>query len=159
MAVIRCPGNRTLTVSRRVLRLIKIRKKSVIDVDSILFQTKNVLPSGLSGCRWRRNGFNHQHMKKRVITLGVAALGVAGAQAADGKLWEVSASLKGFYDDNYTTSPDDLAEESWGIEVSPGLSLSYGQGTDLEIKPVTHMGFVGTTTAQATIRITAMSWD
>ena len=97
------------------------------------FETKNVSRSGLSGCRWRRNGFNHQHMKKRVITLGVAALGVAGAQAADGKLWEVSASLKGFYDDNYTTSPDDLAEESWGIEVSPGLSLSYGQGTDLEI--------------------------
>ena len=104
----------------------------MIDVDSIFFETKNVRPSGLSGCRWRRNGFNHQHMKKRVITLGVAALGVAGAQAADGKLWEVSASLKGFYDDNYTTSPDDLAEESWGIEVSPGLSLSYGQGTDLE---------------------------
>ena len=68
-----------------------------------------------------------------MITLGVAALGIAGAQAADEKIWEVSASLKGFYDDNYTTSPDDLAEESWGIEVSPGLSLSYGQGTDLEI--------------------------
>ena len=123
------------------------------------FETKNVSPSGLNGCRWRRNGFNHQHMKKRVITLGVAALGVAGAQAADGKLWEVSASLKGFYDDNYTTSPDDLAEESWGIEVSPGLSLSYGQGTDLEINAGYAYGLRWYTTAQATIRITAMSWD
>ena len=90
-------------VKAGVLRRIKIRKKSVIDVDSIFFETKNARPSDLSGGRWRRNGFNHQHMKKRVITLGVAALGVAGAQAADGKLWEVSASLKGFYDDNYTT--------------------------------------------------------
>ena len=115
------------------LRKLKMPKKPVIDVDSIFFETKNVCPSDLSGGRWCRNGFNHQLMNKRVITLGVAALGVAGAQAADGKIWEVSASLKGFYDDNYTTSPDDLAEESWGIEVSPGVSLSYGQGTDLEI--------------------------
>ena len=72
-------------------------------------------------------------MNKRIITLGVAAIGVAGVQAADaGKVWEVTASLRGFYDDNYTTSPDVLAEESWGIEVSPGINLTLGEGTDME---------------------------
>ena len=72
-------------------------------------------------------------MNKKIITLGVAAIGVAGVQAADaGKVWEVTASLRGFYDDNYTTSPDELAEESWGIEVSPGINLTLGEGTDME---------------------------
>jgi opacity protein-like surface antigen len=72
-------------------------------------------------------------MNKRIITLGVAAIGVAGVQAADaGKVWEVTASLRGFYDDNYTTSPEVLAEESWGIEVSPGINLTLGEGTDME---------------------------
>ena len=60
-------------------------------------------------------------------------IGVAGVQAADaGKVWEVTASLRGFYDDNYTTSPEAIAEESWGIEVSPGINLTIGEGTDLE---------------------------
>jgi hypothetical protein len=72
-------------------------------------------------------------MNKKIITLGVAAIGVAGVQAADaGKVWEVTASLRGFYDDNYTTSPDQLAEESWGIEVSPGINFTLGEGTDME---------------------------
>ena len=72
-------------------------------------------------------------MNKRIITLGVAAIGVAGVQAADaGKVWEVTASLRGFYDDNYTTSPDELAEESWGIEVSPGINFTLGEGTAME---------------------------
>ena len=32
-------------------------------------------------------------MNKKIITLGVAAIGVAGVQAADaGKVWEVTAS-------------------------------------------------------------------
>ena len=65
--------------------------------------------------------------------MGVAAFGVAGLQAADaGKVWEVTGSLRGFYDDNYTTSPEAAAEESWGIEVSPGINLTIGEGTDLE---------------------------
>jgi len=73
-------------------------------------------------------------MNNKIVTLGVAALGVAAAQAADaGKVWEVTASLRGFYDDNYTTSPEALAEESWGIEVSPGISLTIGEGTDMEL--------------------------
>ena len=75
----------------------------------------------------------NESMNKKIVTLGVAALGVAGIQAADaGKIWEVTASLRGFYDDNYTTSPDKIAEESGGVEVSPAVSLSIGEGTDLE---------------------------
>ena len=78
-------------------------------------------------------GFSDKAMNKKIITLGVAAIGVAGVQAADaGKVWEVTASLRGFYDDNYTTSPDQLAEESWGIEVSPGINFTLGEGTDME---------------------------
>ena len=78
-------------------------------------------------------GFSNKIMNRKIVTLGVAAFGVAGLQAADaGKVWEVTGSLRGFYDDNYTTSPEDLAEESWGIEVSPGINLTIGEGTDLE---------------------------
>ena len=73
-------------------------------------------------------------MNNKIVTLGVAALGVVAAQAADaGKIWEVTASLRGFYDDNYTTSPEALAEESWGIEVSPGIRLTIGEGTGMEL--------------------------
>ena len=57
-------------------------------------------------------------MKKRVITLSAAALAVVGTQAADGKIWEVSATLKGFYDDNVTTASSNEVE-SGGIEFSP----------------------------------------
>ncbi len=72
-------------------------------------------------------------MNKKIVILGITAVGVAGVQAADaGKIWEVTASLRGFYDDNYTTSPDESAEESGGLEVSPAVSLSIGEGTDLK---------------------------
>ena len=59
-------------------------------------------------------GFLYKIMNKKIVTLGVAAFGVVGLQAADaGKVWEVTASLRGFYDDNYTTSPEALAQESF----------------------------------------------
>ena len=91
------------------------------------------LHSALLTARGFEFGFSIKAMNKRIITLGVAAIGVAGVQAADaGKVWEVTASLRGFYDDNYTTSPEKLAEESWGIEVSPGINLTIGEGTDTE---------------------------
>ena len=91
------------------------------------------LHSALLTARGLEFGFSIKAMNKRIITLGVAAIGVAGVQAADaGKVWEVTASLRGFYDDNYTTSPEKLAEESWGIEVSPGINLTIGEGTDTE---------------------------
>jgi len=47
----------------------------------------------------------------------------AGSQQAT-KPWSLSASLRGFYDDNYSTSPKDLRRDSFGFEVSPSASLN-----------------------------------
>ena len=91
------------------------------------------LHSALLTVRGVECGFSNKIMNRKIVTLGVAAFSVVGLQAADaGKVWEVTASLRGFYDDNYTTSPEALAQESWGIEVSPGFNLTIGEGTDLE---------------------------
>lgn len=86
-------------------------------------------------------------MKKLLTSAGLVALGVSGLQAAyapdltsmeASKPWSVSAALRGFYDDNYTTSPkktrvfnpDTLEfetvrkQESFGYEVTPSVSLN-----------------------------------
>src|SRR5204863_7432579 len=80
-------------------------------------------------------------MKKFITTAGVAALGVAGVQGAwapgassteTTKPWSVSATLRGFYDDNYTTRGKDdvdvnghsLKRDSFGFEVSPAAALN-----------------------------------
>src|SRR5438045_4057872 len=72
-------------------------------------------------------------MKKFLTSAGLVALGVSslqGAYAPDltpmeaSKPWSVSAALRGFYDSNPTTSPDDMAEESFGYEVTPSVSLN-----------------------------------
>ncbi|MBA4148996.1 MAG: outer membrane beta-barrel protein [Verrucomicrobia bacterium] len=72
-------------------------------------------------------------MKKFLSTMGVVALGATSlhAQYAPGlsaiertKPWSISASLRGFYDDNVTTSPNSVARDSFGIEVSPSVSLN-----------------------------------
>lgn len=70
-----------------------------------------------------------------LVTLGVASLNAAYAPgltpAQSSKPWNVSAVLRGFYDDNYTTLKDSLAEETFGIEVRPsvGLNLVLDQTT------------------------------
>lgn len=67
------------------------------------------------------------------MSVGVLALGTAGMQAAyapglssmeASKPWSVSASLRAFYDDNYTTSPSSIAQESFGFDISPSASLN-----------------------------------
>src|SRR5438093_12954688 len=73
-------------------------------------------------------------MKKIITSAGCLALGVAGLNAAyvlpgtshldTSKVWSASVSLRGFYDDNPTTVPDKLAQDSWGIEVRPTLSIN-----------------------------------
>ncbi len=80
-------------------------------------------------------------MKKIITTASLAALGVAGLQAAydpglsateRSKPWSVAATLRGFYDDNYTTAPEHpsanyggaAARSSFGMEVSPSASLN-----------------------------------
>ena len=40
------------------------------------------------------------------------------------KPWSIGLAVRGFYDDNYTTSPKDLERDSWGISVSPWASVS-----------------------------------
>jgi len=73
-------------------------------------------------------------MKNIFTTAGVAALAVAGFQATcsaqsvtvdDSKWWQVSASLRGFYDDNYTIAPKPYDRESFGFEVRPGFDVGH----------------------------------
>jgi hypothetical protein len=73
-------------------------------------------------------------MNKITTTAGIVALGAASLHAAVDALpagsqqatkwWTVSATLRGFYDDNYSTSPDALARDSFGFEVSPSASIN-----------------------------------
>lgn len=68
------------------------------------------------------------------------AVGLVAAQTAraDDKIWNVSASLRGFYDDNYATAPSSPGpgpiagpRSSFGFELSPsaGLNLQREQTT------------------------------
>ena len=73
-------------------------------------------------------------MNKITATAGLVAIGAASVQAqiyapSPGsqeatKPWTVSATLRGFYDDNYTTSPSHIERDSWGFEVSPSAALN-----------------------------------
>lgn len=83
-------------------------------------------------------------MKNIVASVGLVALGASGLQAASmseftapsTKPWSVSATLRGFYDDNINSFPDTpgvnaaLADRgdkrySWGFEVSPAVVLNW----------------------------------
>jgi Putative beta-barrel porin 2 len=72
-------------------------------------------------------------MNKIVVSLGMAALGLSGIPAASAqesappsKLWNVTASLRGFYDDNINGAPSGPDKvDSFGFEVSPGLGLNW----------------------------------
>jgi hypothetical protein len=68
-------------------------------------------------------------MKKLFVSLGLAAVGTAGLQAAyapdspdNSKMWSLSATLRGFYDDNYMTTPH--KHGSFGMEASPSFGLN-----------------------------------
>jgi len=53
------------------------------------------------------------------------------------KLWSVSGTLRGFYDDNYNTAPSGTParRDSFGFEISPSLSLNVPlQQTELGLK-------------------------
>jgi len=72
-------------------------------------------------------------MKRIIASAGLVALGAASLQAAyapglspleQSKPWTIGLALKGFYDDNYTTSPDSRARESFGLSVSPYAALN-----------------------------------
>lgn len=69
-------------------------------------------------------------MKKVFVSMGLVAAGTAGLHAAyapdagidASKVWNVSATLRGFYDDNYLTSH--IKHGSVGFEVSPTLQAN-----------------------------------
>jgi hypothetical protein len=71
-------------------------------------------------------------MKKIVASVGLVALSASGLKGAlipgldeANKPWSVSATLRGFYDDNRATAPDNSPAKngSWGFEVSPSINL------------------------------------
>lgn len=75
-------------------------------------------------------------MKKIVASVGLVALGassiqagtIPGLTAADGgKPWSVSATLRGFYDDNINTVADNdpLHNDTFGFEVSPSVRFGW----------------------------------
>ncbi len=76
-------------------------------------------------------------MKKIVASVGLAALGASGLQIASAqdvvgpdtsKPWSVSATLRGFYDDNPSTAPNSTPmkdRDSFGFEVSPSAALAW----------------------------------
>jgi hypothetical protein len=78
-------------------------------------------------------------MKKIVASVSLVAVGVSGLQAAllpgltteSGKPWTLSATLRGFYDDNINTYPNDQPmptgydRGSYGVEVSPDLEFNF----------------------------------
>jgi Putative beta-barrel porin 2 len=81
-------------------------------------------------------------MKKLFVSVGLVAAGAAGIpslfaqdaqSAATPKMWNVSASLRGFYDDNYTVSHD--KKGSFGVEVSPSVSANVDlKQTDIGVR-------------------------
>ena len=75
-------------------------------------------------------------MKRIVASVGLVAVGASGLQAdllpglttESGKPWTASATLRGFYDDNFNTLPNNapprwLHRGSSGFEVSPSLRV------------------------------------
>ena len=88
-------------------------------------------------------------MKRLITSAGLVALGAASAQAQNvaaphltsiqtSKPWSVSASLRGFYDDNYVTRPSNSptglsAQESFGFELSPSVGFNW-------VLPQTYVG-------------------
>ena len=82
-------------------------------------------------------------MKKFIVSMGLATAGTAGLQAAytpdmsdTSKIWTVSASLRSFYDDNYTTASDGPNKKgSFGFQVSPQFELNVPfQQTELGLR-------------------------
>src|SRR6478672_436676 len=72
-------------------------------------------------------------MKKIVASVGLVALGTSGLYSAPiaglteegGKNWSVSATLRGFYDDNFNTVSGPDKQDAFGIEISPSLQAAF----------------------------------
>ena len=67
-------------------------------------------------------------MNRIIATTGVVALGAAAIQPAlaqDSKPWNLSTSVRTFYDDNYLTQPKGGKRASWGAEFSPSGAYKF----------------------------------
>jgi hypothetical protein len=79
-------------------------------------------------------------MKKIVASVGLAAIGASGIESASAqalvapdasKPWSVAVTLRGFYDDNVSTLPNNAPvppgehRDSYGFEVSPSAALLW----------------------------------
>jgi hypothetical protein len=82
-------------------------------------------------------------MNKLTVIAGSALVGVLGISSAHAqrvyglapqltqqelsKVWSVQLALRGFYDDNYATAPDNspAKRDSFGVEVAPSVSLNF----------------------------------
>jgi hypothetical protein len=72
-------------------------------------------------------------MKKIIASAGLVAVSAAGLQAAApglspmeaAKPWSISATLRGFYDDNYTAAHKSFEDDSFGFEVRPAVALNF----------------------------------
>ncbi len=82
-------------------------------------------------------------MKKFFVSVGLIAAGTASLQAAyapvwdstAASMWSVSGTLRGFYDDNYTTSASSAKKGSFGLELTPQINLNVPlQQTELGLR-------------------------
>jgi hypothetical protein len=82
-------------------------------------------------------------MKKFFISMGLIAAGTASLQGAyapewnstEASMWSVSGTLRGFYDDNYSTVSSGPNRGSFGFEVSPQINLNVPlQQTELGLR-------------------------
>jgi Putative beta-barrel porin 2 len=82
-------------------------------------------------------------MKKLFFFVGLAAAGSASLHSyaqdlgpmQSTKIWSVSSTLRGFYDDNYTTSSNGNKQGSAGFEASPSIQFNVPlQQTEIGIK-------------------------
>ena len=72
-------------------------------------------------------------MKKIIASAGLVAVSAAGLQAAAPGLspmeatkpWSISATLRGFYDDNYTAIHKSAEDDSFGFEIRPAFGLNF----------------------------------
>ena len=72
-------------------------------------------------------------MKKIIASAGLVAVSAAGLQAAApglspmeaSKPWSISATLRGFYDDNYTAAHKSFEDDSFGFEIRPAVGLNF----------------------------------
>jgi len=69
-------------------------------------------------------------MKKALSTAGIVAVGALTVQTAQAqeKPWSVSATVRGFYDDNINATPGTIKQESYGFELRPEASYVYNTG-------------------------------